>query len=294
MSNDFLFPTLSIFGVGLIGGSLALGLKKAGVVGHVIGVGRTRSNLDRAIELGVIDEIVMDPVEAVLRSDIIVLATPVDTMARLFELIRPYIDDSKIVTDVGSVKGGVIEAAKNGLGDKFSRFVPAHPIAGKEKSGVEAASAILFEDHKVVVTPTDETDDEACKCIEQMWRLVRADVRVMDVTTHDRVLSITSHLPHILAYAMMNFLSSSEESEDCYEMAAGGFYDFTRIASSDPTMWRDISLMNKQELLVHIDRYQAELSKVSELVRNDQSAELKHYFSEAKSNRQMVIDHRRQ
>ena len=293
MSDGFFIPTLSILGVGLIGGSLASALKKAGVVGHVIGVGRTRTNLDRALELGVVDEVVLDLSEAIERADVVVLATPVDTMDKLFESIAPHLNASKVVTDVGSVKGGVVDAAKRRLGDQFGRFVPGHPIAGKEKSGVGAASASLFVDHKVVLTPDDETDPDASARIERMWREAGADVRTMNVVTHDRVLSITSHLPHILAYSMMNLLADSDESSECYQMAAGGFYDFTRIASSDPVMWRDISLMNRRELLAHIDRFQAELSTVSQWIKNGQSEALRTYFSTANANRGLVVDHRK-
>jgi prephenate dehydrogenase len=245
--------TLAIFGVGLIGGSLAIRLKQENAVGKIIGVGRSRENLERAIAIGAIDEIETDELAAAKQADVIILATPVNTITQLIETIRPVIDESKIVSDVGSVKSEIISSAEKALGSMFSRFVGAHPIAGKEKSGIDAADGELYENHKVILTPNEETDSTACEIIRSMWELTGATVRSMGVTDHDRVLSVTSHLPHILAYVMMDFLSTSDDKENCYEMAAGGFYDFTRTASSDPEMWRDISIMNGPRLLQHIE-----------------------------------------
>ena len=278
MTESFFKPSPAIFGVGLIGGSLALSLKKAGAVDRVVGVGRSRANLENALDLGIIDEIVTDPAVAARECETIVLATPVDTMPGLLEIISPFIDKTKVVTDVGSVKSGVVEAAVAVLGDKTGRFVPGHPIAGKEKSGAGSAVGDLFAQHKVVLTPLEQTDEDALAKIESMWRLTGAELHEMDVATHDRVLSITSHLPHLLAYSMMNYVSDCDEKALCFEMAAGGFNDFTRTASSDPVMWRDISLMNRKDLLIAIAQYQDELAHVKRMVSDGDTAALTDYF----------------
>ena len=291
--SSFFIPNLAIVGVGLIGGSLAMALKHAGKVGRIIGVGRSRVNLETALELGAIDEIQPDLTQATRVADVIVLATPVTTIAQLLEVIAPEVNDTKIVTDVGSVKSGVIDAAKIALGVKFSRFVPGHPVAGKEKSGITAASEDLFENHKVILTPTAETDSHACQVVEQIWTIVGADVKRMDSVDHDRVLSITSHLPHVLAYVMMDFLSTSPERKSCYEMAAGGFYDFTRTASSDPEMWRDISIMNGPRLLEHIEKYQEQLSHVAGMIETGDEKALEELFASAKQARSLVTEKRK-
>ena len=285
--------TMAIYGVGLIGGSLAIRLKQHNAVGKIIGVGRSRENLETALKIGAIDEIQSDPLEAAKQADVIVLATPVNTIAGLLGTIRPAIDSSKIITDVGSVKSGIVASAKTELGDMFSRFVPGHPIAGKEKSGIVAADGGLYENHKVILTPTSETDSQACELIYKLWALTGATVRIMEVEDHDRVLSVTSHLPHILAYVMMDFLSTSKDRENCYEMAAGGFYDFTRTASSDPEMWRDISIMNGPRLLEHIKEYQRQLSVVSRMIEEGDHQAIEDLFGAAKKARSRVTEKRK-
>ncbi len=286
-------PTLAIIGVGLIGGSLAIALKHAGKVGRIIGVGRSRSNLETAQQLGAIDEIQVDLKQAVRESDVILLATPVNTIADLLNAVAPEISGSKIVTDVGSVKRGIVNAARDALGKQYSRFVPGHPVAGKEKSGIAAASGDLFENHKVILTPTEETDSDACQTIEKMWAVVGATVKLMNVDDHDRVLSITSHLPHVLAYVMMDFLSTSPERQSCYEMAAGGFYDFTRTASSDPEMWRDISIMNRTRLLEHIAKYQDQLKNVARMIAAGDEKAIEDLYASAKQARSLVTEKRK-
>jgi len=293
MSNSCLISRLSIIGVGLIGGSLAMSLKHAGKVRHVIGVGRSKANLETALKMGVIDEVISDPLDAARRSDVIVLATPVNTVVDLLPMIGPAINDEKIVTDVGSVKSTIVEAAQATLKERFDRFIPGHPIAGREKSGVTAATADLFENHKVVLTPTSESDHGAYTAIRNMWLATGADVKVMDIKTHDRVLSITSHLPHVLAYAMMDFLATSDDKTDCYEMAAGGFYDFTRTASSDPEMWRAISLMNSAQLLPHLEAFQLKLDAIKELIEQGDGAAIESLFANAKRARAKVTERRK-
>jgi len=289
----FHVPVITIAGVGLIGGSLSLALKQRKLVDKVIGVGRSKENLEKAISLGAIDEIAESAAEAADQSDIIVLATPVGTMIDILQQMAPALDARKIVTDVGSVKSGVVEQALPLLGPLARIFVPAHPIAGKEHSGVIAASPDLYEDHKVAITPTAVADENACLEIENMWRAVGAEVVRMGVQEHDRVLAMTSHLPHLLAYAMVHLFASGQDKEKCYEMAAGGFYDFTRIASSDPVMWRDICNMNKDQILKHLDDYKQTLANIASLIESGRDDEIECLFANAKAARAIVTERRK-
>ena len=292
-TSPLFIETLAVYGVGLIGGSLAIRLKNERAVGRIIGVGRSQANLDKALELGAIDEIEQDAVVAAEKADVIVLATPVHTILSLLETIRPAINDTKIITDVGSVKSEIVWSAKEVLGDMFCRFVAGHPVAGKEKSGIDAADDHLYDNHKVILTPMEQTDQKACDIIESMWQLTGATVRRMGVEDHDRVLSVTSHLPHMLSYVMMDFLSTSQDKEKCYEMAAGGFYDFTRTASSDPEMWRDISIMNAPRLLRDLQEYQRQLSVLSGMIENQDHQAIENLFRSAKQARSLVTENRK-
>jgi len=294
LPGEFYLPTVLLVGVGMIGGSLTLGLKKRKLVGHVTGIGRSRSNLERAISLGAIDEISENLGEAAAKADLIVLATPVGAMANLMSEIDLVIKPTAVITDVGSVKHGVVAEAKERLVNSLAQFVPAHPVAGKENSGVGAADADLYIDHKVAITPIVETSDKANALVEEMWRAVGADVISMGVEEHDRVLAMTSHLPHVLAYAMVHIFSSTEDSEKCYQMAAGGFYDFTRIASSDPVMWRDICKMNQDQLLEHIKKYQNKLTHISSMIESGDESALQTLFSDARDARSIVTEKRKQ
>ena len=285
--------SIAIFGVGLIGGSLALALKRVGCVGRVIGVGRSRANLERALQVGAIDEIQSDPRQAVADAEVIVLATPVNAINRLLESVSEAMDETKIITDVGSVKGGIVECARETLGPYFSRFVPGHPIAGKEKSGINAASAELFENHRIILTPLRETNPEACRTIQRMWAVTGGEVSLMEVENHDRVLSLTSHLPHVLAYVMMDFLSLSPDRRACYRMAAGGLYDFTRTASSDPEMWRDICLMNRSKLLEDIASYQQHLDRLANMIAGEDGSGIGELYASAKQARSRITEKRK-
>lgn len=290
---DFRIPVLSVIGVGMIGGSLALSLKKRRLVGQVIGYGRNHDNLERARELGVIDEIATSASGAAQGADMVVLATPVCAMGEIMDEIRPVLSAGAVVTDVGSVKQGVVDEARARLGASLRRFVPAHPVAGKEKSGVDAATSDLYEQHRVALVPLEESDADAVERVESMWRQVGADIVRMGVAEHDRVLAMTSHLPHLLAYAMVHFFAAGEDREKCYEMVAGGFYDFTRIASSDPVMWRDICHMNRGAILDHIRGYRDQLSRVEAMLDDDNSQELETLFSAAREARAVVAERRR-
>lgn len=286
-------PTLAIIGVGMIGGSLSLGLKQRDLVGRVIGYGRSKPNLDQALTIKAIDEVAASPRAAAEAADIIVLATPVGAMADVLEEILPALDKHKIVTDVGSVKKGVVEQATRILGEGINRFVPAHPVAGKEHAGVVAASPDLYENHKVAVTPLDSTDLDALEKVKEMWRGVGADIVTMDVIEHDRVLGMTSHLPHVLAYAMVHYFASTGDRDKCFEMAGGGFYDFTRIASSDPVMWRDICRMNLPEVLGHIAGFQEQLETITRLLENGDDDQIEALFAAAREARGKVGERRK-
>lgn len=280
---------LAIVGVGLIGSSLALALKQAGAVGHVVGCGRNEENLRKGIELGVIDSCTTSIAEAVKDADVIVLATPLGAMKLAFEQISAGISERAIVTDVGSAKGSVIEAAKAVLGDQIRQFVPGHPIAGAEKSGVEAGLADLYQNRRVILTPIESTDPAAVKKIEQMWIQCGASIEYLNVEHHDKVLAATSHLPHMLAYALVNYLSNLNDHDEIFKYAAGGFRDFTRIASSDPVMWRDVCISNSDALEKFIEGYKQELDEVSRAIRNQDSDRLLELFSSAKSERDTLI-----
>jgi prephenate dehydrogenase len=280
---------LAIIGVGLIGSSLALALKKAGTVGHVVGCGRSEENLIKGIDLGVIDSYTTSIAEAAEAADVVVLATPLGAMKMAFEQISERISDRAIVTDAGSAKGSVIEIARIALGDKFQQFVPGHPIAGAEKSGVEAGLADLYKNRRVILTPVETTDPAAVKIIEQMWIQCGASIEYLEVEHHDKVLAATSHLPHMLAYALVNYLSNLNDHDEIFKYAAGGFRDFTRIASSDPVMWRDVCISNGDALEKFIEGYKQELDEVSIAIRNQDSDRLLELFSTAKSERDTLI-----
>ncbi len=282
---------LAIIGVGLIGGSLARALKQANAVDHVLGCGRNVDSLKTAIKLGVIDEYATDPAKAVEDADVIVLATPLKTTESLLKKMQPQIKAEAIITDVGSAKGSVLTAAKNILGD-ISRFVPGHPIAGTEQSGVAASFAELFDAHRVILTPVEETDREATDFIRQMWELVGADVVCMDILQHDQVLAATSHLPHMLAYALVDCLAGMKESEEIFSNAAGGFADFTRIASSSPQMWHDICYSNRKSLLNVLEQFDLHLNKIKSAIQNDNSSDLLEIFTRAKQERDEFLDQR--
>ncbi|MEM7195546.1 MAG: prephenate dehydrogenase/arogenate dehydrogenase family protein [Pseudomonadota bacterium] len=288
----FHLKTLLIVGVGLIGGSLAMALKKAGVVDRVIGFGRSETNLNKALALGAIDEVGDDLGVAASQADLICVATPVNTMAALFEIIAAHMKSTAIVTDVGSVKAGVVAQARLAMKHNVGHFVPGHPIAGKEKSGVEAAMPGLFENHKVVLTPLPENQPEQIVFMRSMWRICGADVIEMTIEAHDRVLSLTSHLPHVLAYATVQQLAQSEDRESCYEMAAGGFYDFTRIASGDPDMWRDICLLNRKELLNQLRQYQSDLAHLTDLIEKGDGEKIKDIFLSSQKARSVLVERR--
>ena len=276
---------LCIIGVGLIGGSLALALKKAGYCHSIIGAGRNVDNLNKAIELNVIDEYETDLAKAVEGADVIVVAVPLGAMSDVFEKIAPVIKETAIVTDVGSAKCAVVESAKIKLAEKFEQFVPGHPIAGTEQSGVEAAFDSLYQDRRVILTPLAENTADSVQVINNMWRAAGAHMDQMDAAHHDLILAGTSHLPHILAFSLVDCLNRVDDVDEIFKYAAGGFRDFTRIASSDPVMWRDICLSNSEAILSMIERYQQELDDLKDVINNKDADSLLDLFSRAKRAR---------
>lgn len=293
MANNVPFiQKLVVVGVGLIGGSLALALRRAGAVRKIIGVGRSQTNLKKAIEAGVVDAVAAQIDEAARDADMIVLATPVNTISHCLNQLSSDLASKVVITDVGSVKADIMHAAKKSLAGGYMNFVPGHPVAGREQSGIDAVRADLFDNHKVVLTPDHETDAKAISLVSSMWEATGASIIFMDQQEHDAVLSLTSHLPHILSYAMMNYLISAENTERHYEMAAGGFYDFTRTASSDPEMWRDISLMNRRRLLHDIQKFQNQLEEIASMIRGGEEQQLQQLFEDARLARSLIADRR--
>lgn len=280
---------LVVIGVGLIGGSLACALRKAGKVGSVVGVGRGIANLEQAVQLGVIDSYSLDAAQAVADADMVVIGATLGSTADILTRIAPALPPDTIVTDVGSTKASVVAAARVALGYKFSCFVPGHPIAGTEHSGAEAAFADLYVDHRVILTPLTDTDAQALARVQAMWEATGARVTQMSVADHDRVLAATSHLPHMLAFTLVDMLAAAPDADDIFAFAAGGFRDFTRIASSNPEMWRDIALANRDALLAICGDYHARLERLMQALRDGDGASLEQSFKRAKQARDRCV-----
>ncbi len=251
---------LAVLGVGLIGGSVALALKRAGAVRQVVGYGRDRGNLGVAQSLGIIDEIAAGPEQAVAGADCVLLAMPVGAMAETFSRIAPHLAAAALLTDAGSTKQDVIAAARSGLGGQIGRFVPGHPIAGAEKSGALAARADLYAGRNVILTPLPENAAATVAAVADLWRACGARLMEMSAAEHDRVFAAVSHLPHLAAFALVDELASRPEAGLYFRLAGSGFRDFTRIAASSPEMWRDIALANREALAAELDAYVSRLS----------------------------------
>lgn len=276
---------LVIIGVGLIGGSFALAMKRAGLVRQVVGVGRSLDNLNRAIELGVIDAASQDPAQAVAGADLVMVATPVGQMGRVFDAIAPVLPAQAIVTDAGSTKGDVAQLMRAHLPEHLAYCVPAHPIAGSDRSGAAAAQYGLFEQRRVVLTPLDATLPEAAEAVGQWWQASGARVFSMRADEHDAVFASVSHLPHLLAFAYVEMVANKTDAARCFDFAATGFKDFTRIAGSHPEMWRDISLANRDALLADLRAYQAGLAQLTQWVEAGDGAALEQMFQHAREAR---------
>jgi prephenate dehydrogenase len=274
-----------IFGVGLIGGSFALALKKANAVNEVIGFGRSSLSLEQAKQLGIIDRIGKDVASEVSDADLVLLATPVAQMAELFARIAPHLGAHTLVTDGGSTKGDVVAAARANLGNTIAQFIPAHPIAGAEKSGAAAALADLYCGKKVVLTPLPENLKEAVAQVRKSWELCGAVVSELTPQQHDEVFAAVSHLPHLLSFALVHDLAQRDNRDQLLSFAASGFRDFTRIAASSPEMWRDISLANRDALMHEVKQYADELYVVYQALENNDAAKLEEIFSLARKVR---------
>lgn len=288
MNSPQIFQKLAIFGVGLIGGSVALALRAAGQNGAIVGVGRNTKSLREALDLGVIDQAV-DAEHGVKDADMVLLATPVGQFQPIMQAIVPHLSSEVVVTDAGSTKNDVVAAMRKFLGGHLNRCVPAHPIAGAEKSGVSAARADLFKGKNVVLTPLAETDDDATRKARQFWQACGANLAEMTVGEHDRIFAAVSHLPHLLAFALVDDIARRPDAEGILKFAAGGFRDFSRIASSSPEMWRDISLANRDALIKEVDAYQAELSLLRQLLADCDGDALQALFDNARQARNAWI-----
>ena len=276
---------LCIVGTGLIGGSLARDLKRLGEVGEVVGSSRSAANLQRAVDLGVIDRFDVDPAAAVAGADMVVVAVPLGAVQGVFARIRDVVDDDAVITDVGSAKGSVVAAARATLGTRLPWFVAAHPIAGTEHFGVDASVEYLFDRRRVILTPIEETSAQARERVTAMWKIVGADVVEMDVVHHDEVLAATSHLPHMLAFTLMDVLGRMDERAEIFQFSSGGLRDFTRVASSDPQMWHDICLSNADALVTAIERFGSELDQLTDAIRRGDGEFVRSIFTRAKSIR---------
>lgn len=279
------YGRVAVVGVGLIGGSFALALKRAGACDEVVGVGRDPANLRVALERGVIDRSEPDPAQAVKGADLVLIATPVAQIARMFARIAASIEPQTLVMDAGSTKQDVVAAARAHLGQRLAQFVPAHPIAGAEHSGAAAAQADLFEGRRVVLAPLGENQRDLVRRAEEVWTACGARVFRMSAEEHDAVFAAVSHLPHVLAYALVHELSERGNAGQLFGYAAGGFRDFTRIASSHPEMWRDICAANRVALLAEIDRYGDKLGELRALIERGDVAGVERIFSDARAAR---------
>ena len=274
---------ITIIGVGLIGGSLARALKERNLAKAVFGYGRDQTRLEEAQKSNVIDAFSTNIKEAIDEANIIVIATPVGTFKDILHQIEPLISSNVIITDVGSTKSDIVNIVNDVLRDKSSYFIPAHPIAGKERSGFEVSDSKLYDGKKVIITPQETNSPESIDVIDQMWKNVGADVDFMSAESHDNLLGMTSHLPHMLAFSLVNYLVDQNPNASIY--AGGGFKDFSRIASGDAVMWRDICLQNKNQIMNHLKGYQSTLDDLLEAINDEDSEKLGQLFTTAKKTR---------
>jgi prephenate dehydrogenase len=284
------FGRVAVVGVGLIGGSFALALKAAKACDEIVGVGRGRANLEAALALGAIDRATGEVAQAAQGADLVLVATPVAQFTAVFEALEPVLAPGALVTDAGSTKRDVVAAARARLGAKIRQFVPAHPIAGAEQSGAAAAKAELFRGKRVVVAPLPENPAQSVERVAGAWRICGARVSEMGPEEHDAVFAAVSHLPHLLAFALVRDIAGRPNSAQLFGYAAGGFRDFTRIASSHPEMWRDICIANRDALLVEVARYGDQLEAVRTLLEAGDAAGLERVFAEARAARNRWLD----
>ena len=283
---------LVVVGVGLIGGSFALALKGAGAVDRVVGVGRGAANLRRALELAIVDAIGDLDRATFGDADLVLLAVPVGQMRPVMRAIAPLLGEKTVVTDAGSTKEDVVALAKKELKKTLARFVPGHPIAGTEKSGADAALAELYRGRKVVLTPLKGTDGAAIALVHGAWAACGASVLELQAREHDAVLATVSHLPHVLAFALVDHVARHRDAKRLFAYAAGGFRDFTRIASGHPEMWRDICVANRRALLAELRRYAKELERLERMLARGDGKALEALFSGARDARDRWLKNR--
>jgi len=281
------FNRIVVFGVGLIGGSFALALKQANLVKQVTGVGRRAETLQRAQALGIIDTI--GDATSVSGADLVLIAAPVAQTEALLRELAPYLQAGTVVTDAGSTKSDVVKAARAALGDKIAQFVPGHPIAGREQNGPEAALPELYRGKKVVLTAVPENSPQSISTVATAWHYCGAQIHHLGADEHDAVFAAVSHLPHLLAYALVDDIAARDNADRLFQYAASGFRDFTRIAGSSPEMWRDVSLANRAALLVELDAYAAQLSTLRAMLAASDGTALEQVYVRAQSARQAWI-----
>ena len=286
-----MFNKLCIIGVGLIGGSIAKSARQKKLAKTIVGFGRSEDieNLKHAKDLKIIDDYYTDIQQAVKNADCVIMATPVGSFETIFKLLKPYWSEKTIYTDTGSTKGSVIKSAQAVFGFVPINFVPAHPIAGAEQSGANAAILGLYKNKRLIITPLENTDKQAVATIQNFWESIGSYVSFMAIEHHDTVLAATSHLPHILAYTLTDLLGRKDETIEIFKYAAGGFNDFTRIASSDPTMWLDICIANKEEIMPLLAELRHKLATIETLLKDNKTQDLFETFSYAKNARQRFI-----
>ncbi len=291
-----MFKRLCVIGLGLIGSSIARAVRERDLSENIVAYGRLEDirNLQLAKQLGVVDEVYTDIESAVEKADCVLIATPVGAVDKIFQSLQPFWNENTLYTDVCSTKGSVVAAARNIFSHVPANFVPAHPIAGAELSGVEAGRGDLFEQKRLIITPLESTSIQMLEKVTHFWENIGSSVSIMDIRHHDAVLAATSHLPHILAYALVDLLGRKDKQEEIFKYAAGGFKDFSRIASSDPTMWLDICLANKEEIVPLIQQLRAELEKIEHMLTKNESQQIFETFSYAREARQRFLDQLKQ
>jgi len=284
------FGKIVVIGVGLIGGSFGLALKATGRGGQVVGAGRSAANMAVALERGAIDSIEADVAAAVQDADLVLISTPVAQIEKIFLSIKSKIKPNAVITDAGSTKRDVVAAARAVLGGQIAQFIPAHPIAGAEHSGAAAAHAGLFRDRRLVLTPLEENRKEDIEALAGLWAAFGARVSRMTPEEHDEVFAAVSHLPHLLAYALVSDIGARPNAAQLFGYAAGGFRDFTRIASSHPEMWRDICVANSDQLLKEVIRFSDELEKIKQLLQTQDAKALETLFAGARAEREKWLN----
>ncbi len=285
-----MFKRIAIFGVGLIGGSFGLAIRRAGLAERIVGVGRSRASLERARELGIIDEIATDAAQAVQGADLVLLAAPVAQTEAILRAIEPVLEPGTLVTDAGSTKCDVVQAARRALGSKIAQFIPGHPIAGRELNGPDAALATLYQGKKVVLAALAENREQDIERVASAWQACGARIHRLSPENHDQVFAAVSHLPHLLAYALVDDIANKPNADLLFQYAASGFRDFTRIAGSSPEMWRDITLANRDAMLSELDAYLAQLQRLRAMLVERDGAALEAVYANARHARENWIN----